>query len=287
MRFLAYRQGVDGIAMESAQGEILGLRSDHPYYPGSLDDLVGDDEGLRVAASAISQYGRPVGLGEFAYLAPLRRPMKILCVGLNYADHSRESGFEPPTYPTVFARFATSLVGHAAPIQKPAISEQLDWEGELAVVIGRPGREIPMGDALSHVGGYSIFNDATVRDFQFKTTQWTIGKNFDATGGFSPVLVTPDELPPGCRDARLTTRVNGRIVQDASTSDMIFDVATLIHLLSAVMTLQRGDLIITGTPAGVGVSRKPPEFMQHGQTCEVSIEGIGTLTNPIVAADRI
>ena len=286
MRLLAYRQGVDGIAMET-RGELLGLRSDHPDYPGSLDDLVGNDEALRVAASAISQYGRPLSIGEFTYLAPLRRPMKILCVGLNYADHSRESGFEPPTYPTVFARFATSLVGHAAPIQKPAISEQLDWEGELAVVIGKPGREIPVGDALSHVGGYSIFNDATVRDFQFKTTQWTIGKNFDATGGFGPVLVTPDELPPGCRDARLTTRVNGRIVQDASTSDMIFNVATLIHLLSAAMTLERGDLIITGTPAGVGISRKPPEFMQHGETCEVSIEGIGTLTNPIVAAERI
>lgn len=286
MRLLAYRQGVDGIAMET-RGELLGLRSDHPDYPGSLDDLVGNDEALRVAASAISQYGRPLSIGEFTYLAPLRRPMKILCVGLNYADHSRESGFEPPTYPTVFARFATSLVGHAAPIQKPAISEQLDWEGELAVVIGKPGREISMGDALSHVGGYSIFNDATVRDFQFKTTQWTIGKNFDATGGFGPVLVTPDELPPGCRDARLTTRINGRIVQDASTSDMIFDVATLIHLLSAAMTLERGDLIITGTPAGVGVSRKPPEFMQHGETCEVIIEGIGTLTNPIVAADRM
>jgi acylpyruvate hydrolase len=155
------------------------------------------------------------------------------------------------------------------------------------VVIGKPGREISMGDALSYVGGYSIFNDATVRDFQFKTTQWTIGKNFDATGGFGPVLVTPDELPPGCRDSRLTTRVSGRIVQDASTSDMIFNVATLIHLLSAAMTLERGDLIITGTPAGVGISRKPPEFMQHGETCEVSIEGIGTLTNPIVAADRI
>jgi acylpyruvate hydrolase len=286
MRLLAYRQGVDGIAMET-RGELLGLRSDHPDYPGSLDDLVGNDEALRVAASAISQYGRPLSIGEFTYLAPLRRPMKILCVGLNYADHSRESGFEPPTYPTVFARFATSLVGHAAPIQKPAISEQLDWEGELAVVIGKPGHEIPVGDALSHVGGYSIFNDATVRDFQFKTTQWTIGKNFDATGGFGPVLVTPDELPPGCRDARLTTRVNGRIVQDASTSDMIFNVATLIHLLSAAMTLERGDLIITGTPAGVGISRKPPEFMQHGETCEVSIEGIGTLTNPIVAADRM
>jgi 2-keto-4-pentenoate hydratase/2-oxohepta-3-ene-1,7-dioic acid hydratase in catechol pathway len=286
MRLLAYRQGVDGIAMET-RGELLGLRSDHPDYPGSLDDLVGNDEALRVAASAISQYGRPLSIGEFTYLAPLRRPMKILCVGLNYADHSRESGFEPPTYPTVFARFATSLVGHAAPIQKPAISEQLDWEGELAVVIGKPGREISMGDALSHVGGYSIFNDATVRDFQFKTTQWTIGKNFDATGGFGPVLVTPDELPPGCRDARLTTLINGRIVQDASTSDMIFDVATLIHLLSAAMTLERGDLIITGTPAGVGVSRKPPEFMQHGETCEVVIEGIGTLTNPIVAADRM
>ena len=286
MRLLAYRQGVDGIAMET-RGELLGLRSDHPDYPGSLDDLVGNDEALRVAASAISQYGRPLSIGEFTYLAPLRRPMKILCVGLNYIDHSRESGFEPPTYPTVFARFATSLVGHATPIRKPAISEQLDWEGELAVVIGKPGREIPMGDALSHVGGYSIFNDATLRDFQFRTTQWTIGKNFDATGGFGPVLVTPDELPPGCRDARLTTRVNGRIVQDASTSDMIFNVATLIHLLSAAMTLERGDLIITGTPAGVGISRKPPEFMQHGETCEVSIEGIGTLTNPIVAADRI
>jgi 2-keto-4-pentenoate hydratase/2-oxohepta-3-ene-1,7-dioic acid hydratase in catechol pathway len=285
MRFLTYRQSTNsGIAIENARGELSGLGSEHPHYPGSLDDLVGNAQSLEAAAVAIARYGQHLIRGELTYLPPIQRPGKILCIGLNYMDHSLESGFEVPSYPTVFARFATSLVGHAAPILRPSISEQLDWEGELAVVIGRGGREIARSEALSHVGGYSIFNDASIRDYQFKTTQWTMGKNFDATGAMGPVLVTPDEVPPGCRGVRLTTSLNGTIVQNASTHDLVFDVATLIHLLSQVMTLEAGDVISTGTPAGVGVARKPPVFMTHGDRCEVSIEGIGTLANPIVAA---
>jgi acylpyruvate hydrolase len=285
MRLLAYRQSTNsGIAIENARGELWGVGSQHPHYPGSLDDLVGNAQSLQAAAVAIARYGQHLNPGELTYLPPIQRPGKILCIGLNYVDHSLESGFELPSYPTVFARFATSLVGHAAPILRPSISEQLDWEGELAVVIGRGGREIARSEALSHVGGYSIFNDASIRDYQFKTTQWTMGKNFDATGAMGPVLVTPDEVPPGCRGVRLTTSLNGTIVQNASTHDLVFDVATLIHLLSQVMTLEAGDVISTGTPAGVGVARKPPVFMTHGDRCEVSIEGIGTLANPIVAA---
>jgi len=213
----------------------------------------------------------------------VRRPGKIVCVGLNYAAHSRESGHEPPAYPTLFARFASSLVGHETPLVRPRVSSELDYEGELAVVIGRGGRHIPRQAALDHVAGYSLFNDASVRDYQRKTPQWTVGKNFDGTGAFGPCLVTPDELPPGCKGLRLQTRLNGRVMQEASTADMLFDVESLIAAISEVMTLEPGDVLVTGTPEGVGHARKPPVFMAPGDVCEVEVEGLGVLRNTVAA----
>jgi 2-keto-4-pentenoate hydratase/2-oxohepta-3-ene-1,7-dioic acid hydratase in catechol pathway len=182
----------------------------------------------------------------------------------------------------VFARFSSSLIGHKAPLIRPRVSAQFDYEGELVAVIGRSGRRIPKAEALDHVVGYSIFNDASVRDYQLRTTQWTVGKNFDGTGAFGPWLVTPDELPPGASGLKLQTRLQGQVVQQASTADLIFDIAALVSLLSEAFTLEAGDVIVTGTPSGVGFARKPPLFMKAGDTCEVEIEGIGTLINPVV-----
>lgn len=215
-------------------------------------------------------------------LPPVPRPGKVLCVGLNYLDHANESPYQGlPDYPAFFPRFASSLIADGAPILRPFVSEQLDFEGELAVIIGKPGRHIAEAAALDHVAGYSVFNDASIRNYQFLGVQWTPGKNFDDTGAFGPELVTADEVPAGARGLRLETRLNGTVVQSASTDDMIFSVARLIALASTFTTLDIGDVIVSGTPAGVGFARKPPLYMKDGDIVEVEIEGIGTLTNPV------
>lgn len=182
-------------------------------------------------------------------------------MGLNYVDHAAEGHFEIPNAPTIFGRFASSLIGDGAPIVRPRVSDQLDFEGELVAVIGRGGRDIDRADALDHVAGYSIFNDASIRDWQFQTPQWTLGKDFDDTGAFGPGFVPAFALPRGARGLRLQTRLNGVVVQDASIDDMIFPVEGLVVLLSQAMTLEAGDVIVTGTPAGVGFARTPPLWM--------------------------
>jgi acylpyruvate hydrolase len=215
------------------------------------------------------------------YLPPVAAPSKIVCVGLNYADHIKESALQEPDYPTLFLRAASSLIGHGAAIERPRCSDSLDYEGELAVIIGVGGRHIPAAAALSHVFGYSVFNDASIREYQLRTPQWTIGKNFDGTGAFGPHVVTADELPPGAKGLKLQTRLNGEVVQSISTSEMLHDVASLISIISEAMTLEPGDLIVTGTPAGVGWARQPRLVMRHGDVCEVAIEGVGVLSNPV------
>lgn len=215
------------------------------------------------------------------FLPVVPRPGKIICVGLNYADHSAESGFKQPDYPTLFGRFSTSLIGHGAPLIRPVLSDQLDYEGEIAAVIGRGGRHIAKASALDHVFGYAIFNEGSVREYQFKAPQWTVGKNFDGTGAFGPALVTADELPPGARGLKIETRLNGQTVQSATTDSMVFDVASLVAIISEAISLEPGDVIVTGTPAGVGAARKPPVFMKPGDICEVEVEGIGLLVNPV------
>ena len=218
-------------------------------------------------------------------LAPLvPEPGKIICLGLNYFDHAKEGGRDKPEYPWFFFRGKSSLVAHGAPALLPKVSSKFDYEAELAVVIGRTvPRHVAKADALQYVFGYTCFNDMSVRDFQKRTPQWTIGKNFDATGGFGPVLVTADELAPGATGLRIQSRLNGQVMQDANTSDMIFPVDETIHLLSHCMTLEPGDVIVMGTPAGVGQARTPPVWMQAGDTIEIEVEQNGTLRNPIVA----
>jgi acylpyruvate hydrolase len=280
MRFCSFASdGVLGIAAEN-QGVWRGLTEDAQDFPGELGDLV--KTGADLAALGRRLAAAPeIDLSAVDLRPPVARPGKIICIGLNYIDHSTEIGFEKPAYPTVFARYSTSLTGAGAALRHPKVSRQFDYEGEAAVIIGKGGRDIARADALSHVLGYSLFNDASVRDYQFKSPQWTVGKNFDATGAFGPWLVTADELPPGAKGLTLTTRLNGVVVQQASTDDMIFDVAELIALLSEAMTLEPGDVIVSGTPAGVGMARKPPLFMKVGDVCEVEVEGIGLLRNTV------
>ena len=205
---------------------------------------------------------------------------KFLCVGINYRPHIKEMGRERPDYPVIFVRFAASLVGHGESMVKPRVSEQYDFEGELAVIIGKPARHVPRARAHEYVAGYSCFNDGSIRDYQRHGPQWTPGKNFQASGAFGPWLVTADELPNPGR-ARLRTLLNAQVVQDESLAALCFDVPALIEYCSTWTELLPGDVIATGTPGGVGAGRKPPLWMKAGDTVTVEISGIGSLRNPI------
>ncbi|TGT54070.1 FAA hydrolase family protein [Mesorhizobium sp. M00.F.Ca.ET.170.01.1.1] len=282
MRFRSLRRfGALGVGVD-VDGILRGAFENETGYTGSFDRLIaGGHESLADAYRLLSQCPA-VDDESLEVLPPLRTPPKIVCVGLNYSDHTAESGYKQPEYPTFFPRFTSSLMGHDMPMVRPSISDTLDFEGELAVVVGTGGRHIKKADALSHVLGYSVFNDGSVREYQFKSPQWTIGKNFDATGAFGPDLVTADELPEGASGLRIETRLNGEVVQSASTDQLIFDVATLISTLSEAVTLEVGDVIVTGTPSGIGHARNPKLYMRPGDVCEVEIEGIGLLRNRIV-----
>jgi acylpyruvate hydrolase len=282
MRFASFvENGIRGLAVRRPAGDWAGLLEGEAGFPGSLETLLTGGNRLSDAAAVLAR-AKPVDLDRVTLLPVLSNPEKIICVGLNYADHSAESGFKQPDYPTLFGRFNSSLIAHGAPIVRPKLSEQLDYEGELVAVIGKGGKNISKAQALDHVVGYSIFNDASIRDYQFKSPQWTMGKNFDDTGAFGPALVTADELPPGCLGLKLVTRLNGQVVQSAMIDDMVFDVATQIALVSEAITLSPGDIFVTGTPSGVGLARKPPLWMKHGDICEVEIDQLGILRNPVV-----
>jgi 2-keto-4-pentenoate hydratase/2-oxohepta-3-ene-1,7-dioic acid hydratase in catechol pathway len=249
---------------------------------------------LALQSNALEQIGRALSRAghveviadaAIRLLPPITNAGKVLCLGLNYEDHAAESKQARPDFPVVFLRSNTSLVSHGQPIVRPLQSPALDFEGELVAVIGRTARRVTRDKALDHVAGYSIFNDASVRDYQLRTPQWTVGKNFDASGAFGPDFVTSDELPAGAAGLEIETRLNGQVMQSANTREMIFGVAETIELLSACMTLEPGDVLVMGTPAGVGAARKPPVWMKPGDVVAVTIERIGTLSNPIVAEE--
>ena len=226
-------------------------------------------------------------LAEVTFLPVIPRPEKIVCAVRNYMDHHQEvlaAGMqrELSEQPPIFLRVWRSQTPHQGPIVRPHVSESLDWEGELAVVIGKEGRDISEADAWAHIAGYSCYNDASVREWQFHAKQIASGKNFESTGAFGPWMVTADEIAPG-RELKLETRLNGVVVQSSHTGHMIFSIPRLIAYASTIFTLVPGDVIITGTPAGVGWSKKPPQFMKPGDVVEVEIEAIGVLRNPVVA----
>jgi len=272
--------GKKGLAIRVGD-QLKGLTEVEENYPGHLEQLLQQGGDALINAAQVLKQGNAINLDQVEQLPPLSQPPKIICVGLNYADHTKESPYEQPDYPTLFSRFNSSLIANGQPIKRPLCSEQLDYEGELVAIIGKRGRHIAKEDALDYVAGYSIFNDASIRDYQFKAPQWTVGKNFDDTGAFGPEFMTADELPAGAKGLLLTTRLNGKVVQQANTSDMLFDIETLISTISEAITLEPGDLIVSGTPAGVGLGHKPPLWMKQGDVCEVEIEKIGILRSPI------
>jgi len=220
-------------------------------------------------------------LKDLTLLPVVPRPGKIICIGLNYALHAKEGNNPIPEYPAVFFRGPTALAAHGQALIRPKVSDKFDYEAELAVVIGQRARHLTEANALACVAGYTCMNEGSIRDYQRKSAQWTMGKNFDRTGGLGPEIVTPDELPQGPNALRITSRLNGQVMQDSHTSDMIFSVPRILAILSEVMTLEPGDVIATGTPSGVGYARKPPVFMKAGDTVEIEIEGIGILSNPV------
>lgn len=275
---------------------------DEPWHPGAVTE-----EGI-VALGPVGDSGGPSGTAAILALdpqarrslierarehavaspddlelgPPVPRPGKILCIGLNYVDHASEAQLEPPPVPTVFAKFANSLIGPGAAIEIPSATTQVDYEGELAVVIGRRTRRIREADARGHVAGVMPFNDVSARDLQFETSQWTAGKALDTFAPCGPELVLLDEVP-GFDELRVETRVNEKLVQSGATADMIFSVERIVSFLSSFLTLEPGDVIATGTPAGVGFTREPPLWLRPGDKVSVSIAGIGHLSNPVVA----
>jgi len=285
MRLVSFKfQGEDSWGVVDAQG-VADHRALAMALPSTLQAFIAQCEtspDLLSRVMAASAGVKKIKLPELSLLPCIPEPKKIICLGVNYVDHAKEGGNTIADYPVIFLRCPTSLLAHGAPMHVPRVSDKLDFEAELAVVIGKTTRFVSKEDALASVFGYACFNDGSVRDYQRKTSQWTIGKNFEGTGGFGPDLVTADELPAGCKGLRIQSRLNGQIMQDANTDDMVFDVATTISLMSECMTLLPGDVLVMGTPAGVGYARTPPVFMKAGDTIEIDIERVGVLSNPVL-----
>jgi acylpyruvate hydrolase len=281
MRVIAFKQkGQRRLGVEVEDG-VIDMSVAAPDLPNDLGEILKANKLGKLQSAAKKAKKKAHVKKPAKLLPPIETPGKIICVGLNYVDHASESPYDKPDYPVLFLRVNTTLVGQNDAMIRPRASEQYDYEGEMVAVIGKKARHVPKSRALDAVAGYSVFNDGSVRDYQFKSPQWTSGKNFDASGGFGPVFVTADELPKGGRGLQLQTRLNGKVVQDANTRDLIFPVDELVAVASEVMTLEPGDIIVTGTPSGVGAFRKPPLWMKDGDVCEVEVEKIGVLRNPI------
>ncbi|NQW01606.1 MAG: fumarylacetoacetate hydrolase family protein [Rhodospirillales bacterium] len=284
MRLVSF-QGTSGPAIGVRDGDqIIDLSRAAPDLPTDMIGLLNaGDAGLAKAKAAAAGAGDDckVKMSSVKLLPPIPRPGKIICIGRNYAAHAAEGGADTPTYPEVFYRGPTTLIAHGDPIIRPKCSDKLDYEAELVVVIGKTAKHVAEADAGAVIAGYSLFNEGTLRDYQRKSSQWTVGKNFDNTGPFGPEIVTADEVPEGARGLRIQSRLNGQIMQDANTDDLVFTIPNLIYRLTECMTLEPGDIIVSGTPAGVGYARTPPVFMKPGDIIEVEVEGIGILSNPI------
>ena len=285
MRLVNFKRGREAAIGVRGEAGLVDLSVAAPNLPRDMTGFLAAGKGAMAKAARAARRPPPEAVvkGRVNYLPPIANPGKIICVGLNYGDHAAEANLTPPDYPVLFLRTAASFVGHRQPLIRPKASRHFDYEAELVVVIGKPGRRIAKSRALDHVAGYTIANEGSVRDFQMRTSQWTIGKNFDRSGALGPEIVTPDELPKGAKGLKIECRLNGKALQSSTTGAMIFDVASLIKEASAIFALEPGDIFVTGTPAGVGFVRKPPIFMKPGDTCEIEIEGIGVLSNPVKA----
>jgi 2-keto-4-pentenoate hydratase/2-oxohepta-3-ene-1,7-dioic acid hydratase in catechol pathway len=266
--------------------QVVDLNAADASLPNDLGAVLaktnGDLEPLAALAKrAPGSARRP--LDGIVYGLPVTRPGKIVCLGLNYMDHVKEGPQRDnvPKFPTIFLRTVTSLSSHLSPLIRPRVSEQFDYEAELVAVIGKRAKHLTLENAADCIAGWSCFNEGSIREFQRRTTQWDMGKNFDRTGGFGPWMVSADELPRAGTGLKIQSRLNGQVMQSDNTDNMMFPVAETLAYVTQAMTLEPGDLLVTGTPSGVGHARKPPVWMKGGDICEIEIEGIGILRNPV------
>ncbi len=276
---------IGALGTRDGRAVVVDLTRAEPRLPAEMIPfLEGGVASRDLAQAAVASAGaaHEIDLSAVTLEAPIPRPGKIICIGLNYRDHAAEANLPIPDVPTIFSKYANSVIGPEKPIVIPRISNQIDYEGELAFVIGGMARYVSEEEALDYVAGFMPFNDVSARDFQMRTSQWTIGKTFDTFAPMGPALVTADEIPdPHQLDIRVT--VGGQLLQDSNTRHLIFSIPKLVAYLSKVMTLEPGDVVATGTPAGVGYARQPPRFLRPGDMVEIEIEGLGTLVNPVAA----
>ncbi|MGN3967399.1 fumarylacetoacetate hydrolase family protein [Burkholderia gladioli] len=282
MKLVTFRSG-DTTRLGVIDGnDVVDLNQADASVPANLRAALMSGIDLNAAARrAIASGEHRVPFASIKLAPVVPDPGKIVCLGHNFYDHAKEGGNLKPVYPLIFFRGASSLIAHEDPVIRPRVSEKLDYEAELMIVIGKRARHVKRDDALDYVYGYACFNDVSVRDYQKRTSQWTIGKNFDGTGSFGPWLVTADELPLGAEGLKLRLILNGQVMQQASTADMIWGVAETIELLSECMTLEPGDVVAMGTPAGVGWARDPSVWLRQGDRVEVDIERVGRLQNTV------
>jgi 2-keto-4-pentenoate hydratase/2-oxohepta-3-ene-1,7-dioic acid hydratase in catechol pathway len=286
MRFVTYADPSGPRVACARDGGYVDLNRIDPSIPTSLKALLAAGPAMMHRAAVAAASGMLLEASSLRLLAPIVDPQKVLCVGLNYADHARESGMAPPLEPVVFSKFPTALVGPDEPIVLPVVSAEVDYEAELVVVIGRACRNIVRDDARRYIAGYCVGHDVSARDWQLRKPggQWLLGKSFDTFAPLGPMLVTADEIEdPG--QLRVQCRINGRTMQDSNTRQFIFGVEEVVAYISQVCTLLPGDLIYTGTPPGVGAARRPPVFLRPGDVVEIEIDHLGVLRNPVVAAE--
>jgi acylpyruvate hydrolase len=287
MKIVAF-EGHGGPHIGVVEGDqVVDLQVVEPRVPNDLGEWLAKTNGdtielAEIAKRAPANARKP--LSSITYALPVGHPGKIICLGLNYLEHVKEGSQRDniPKFPTIFMRGRTSLVPHGAPIIRPKVSETLDYEAELILVVGKRAKHLTPANATSCIAGYSCGNEGSVREFQRKTTQWDMGKNFDRTGGFGPWLVTADELPDAAKGLKIQSRLNGMVMQSDNTDNMMFPIVEMLVYVTQGITLEPGDVIFTGTPSGVGHARKPPVWMKNGDTVEVEIERVGSLRNPIV-----
>ena len=271
--------------------QLVDLQAAESRIPNDLGEWLAKTNGdtielAEIAKRAPASARKP--LLSITYALPVGHPGKIICLGLNYLEHVKEGSQRDniPKFPTIFMRGLTSLVPHGSPIIRPQVSETLDYEAELILVVGKRAKHLTAANATSCIAGYSCGNEGSVREFQRKTTQWDMGKNFDRTGGFGPWLITADELPDAAKGLKIQSRLNGAVMQSDNTDNMMFPIVEMLAYITQGITLEPGDVIFTGTPSGVGHARKPPVWMKNGDIVEVEIERIGTLRNPIADEKR-
>jgi 2-keto-4-pentenoate hydratase/2-oxohepta-3-ene-1,7-dioic acid hydratase in catechol pathway len=275
---------VVGVHSEAGGDRFVDLRAADPGLPQTLAGILSESGGLDRARAALAKGVSAKRFINGTLVAPIPRPGKVLCIGLNYRDHAQETGATIPTEPIVFSKFSTAVIGPGRPIVLPRVAHKVDYEAEFVVVIGRGGKNIPAADAASYVAGYMNGNDVSARDWQLEKPgkQWLLGKTPDTFAPTGPSMVTADEVAD-TRNLPIRLRLNGQVMQDSSTAELIFGVEQLIEHISKLVTLEPGDLIFTGTPPGVGMARKPPVFLKPGDQIEVEIGGLGTLSNPVQA----